>query len=103
MSNAELIKLIEKEWDLEQGFLGKLRAGKFIEDDYVRFKKSLQKITSEIKSQDQISRRLTSLIWYIPLFMNWQSERVAQTMDLKEYEQKADEIQTIIEEALGTP
>ncbi len=50
-----------------------------------------------------IPRRLVSLIWYIPIFMTWQAERVKGSVDIQEYQRIANQIEGKIEEILGIP
>ena len=46
---------------------------------------------------------LMALIWYIPLFMGWQAERVKGSVQAQEYQRVTNEIQTIVQEILGVP
>jgi hypothetical protein len=103
MNNHELIALIEKEWDMDDGFFGKLRHGHFDHEGFCRCGQVLGRIRQETGTGDTIPRRLVSLVWYIPLFMNWQTERVAGSVAVGEYERATNEIQTIVQEILGVP
>ncbi|HTV42881.1 MAG TPA: hypothetical protein VMF08_20110 [Candidatus Sulfotelmatobacter sp.] len=103
MNNEELITLIEAEWDLDNGFFGKLRQGQFDWECYLRCRDILDRIRCEAGQGENISRRLVSLVWYIPLFMGWQTERVKGSVDDQEYQKAANEFQTKIQEILGVP
>jgi hypothetical protein len=103
MNDKELISLIEAEWDLDRGFFGKLRQGQFDRVGYSRCKQKLERIKREVEGSETISRRLVSLVWYIPLFMSWQTERIKGSVDAREYERTTNEIQTTVQEILGVP
>jgi len=103
MKNEEFIALIEAEWDLDNGFFGRLRQGEFDRTGHSRCKQTLERIQSEIGNAETISRRLVSLVWYIPLFMSWQTERVKGGVEPREYEKAANEIQTLVQGILGVP
>jgi hypothetical protein len=103
MNYSELIALIEKEWDLDSGFLGMIREGRFDREAHNRCKQALERIRLESKSEEYIPRRLVSLVWYIPLFMSWQTERVKSSIDIAEYHRAANEFQTKVQEILGVP
>ncbi len=103
MNNEELIALIEAEWDLDNGFLGRLRQGQFDRACYSRCSQALERIQREVRNGDSMSRRLVSLLWYIPLFMSWQAERVKGSIDAQEYQRIANQIEGKLEEILGVP
>jgi len=103
MNNEELITLIEAELDLDNGFFGKLREGQFDRASYVRCKQALDRVHREMQNAETISRRLVSLLWYIPLFMTWQTERMTGSIEAQEYQRITNEIEGRIEEILGVP
>lgn len=103
MSNDELIALLEAEWDLEDGFFGKLRQGHFDRAAYARCRKTLRLVKLELHDAESLPRRLVSLVWFIPVFMIWQTERVAGTIDALEYQQITSDMQTLVNDALGVP
>jgi len=103
MNSEELIALIEAEWDLDNGFFGRLRQGQFDAAGHSRCKQSLDRIRRDVQNTDVVSRRLVSLVWYIPLFMSWQTERVRGSLGPQEYQRMTNEIQTIVQEILGVP
>jgi hypothetical protein len=103
MKDEELITLIEAEWDSDKGFFGRLRQGQFDRASYLRCKQSLDRLHWEIGKKSSLSRRLVSIVWYIPLFMTWQTERVSGSIDAEEYRRVSNEIQTIVQEFLGVP
>jgi len=66
-NSAEVIARLEQEWDLETGFLGLLREGAFDAQKLNRLLDTLRGIS--YRDDDTIYRRIVSLLWSIPLFM----------------------------------
>ena len=63
-------------WDLPDGFLYRLRQGYFDPEGAADLEAAIQSLrASDI---DCLSRRLVSLTWPIPTFMEWQVERVEE-------------------------
>jgi hypothetical protein len=53
---------------------------------------------------ESINRRIVSLLWYMPLFMAWQKDRVQEAGgDAAGLERAANEVQSIVERVLGIP
>jgi hypothetical protein len=102
MDINEIITKLEYEWELENGFLGELRQGHFNEGAYDRFVNFMNFI--DCADQEMLPRRLISLIWYIPIFMNWQKERCIENgLAETRYTEAVNEITNIIEQILGVP
>jgi hypothetical protein len=70
----DLIAALEDEWDLDQDFLGKLRQGIFDPVGLERLIRLLEGI--DFGDSPEVNRRLVSLLWFMPLFIEWQRERV---------------------------
>ncbi len=97
----EIIAQLESTWDIDTGFFGKLREGKFDKELYNDFMQLLRTISFE--EEELISSRVVSLLWYIPLFMEWQKERVKKEIDIKEYELLKTAVENELERILGIP
>jgi hypothetical protein len=69
----QIIEQLKPEWDRTTGFFGMLRIGILDESAFERVLKLILSINIDGKS---IDRRLVTLLWDIPLFMEWQSERM---------------------------
>ncbi len=100
---SELIKRLESEYDIDRGFLGRLRQGAFD-------KEGLDRLLSVLKSIDfghakSIDRRLVSLLWLIPTLMEWQRERVAEKGgDITQLQRWAStRVQSALNKVLGMP
>lgn len=102
MNTGLLTDLLEQEWAKDSGFFGKLRVGIFDHDGLERLQRLLEKLS--VEKQERFDKRLVSLIWYIPLFMTWQIERVEENGgDTQPLEKGINKIQTLLEEILGVP
>lgn len=88
-------------WDIDQGFFGKLRQGvvdKVLFDQLITLLKELS-----YEEDAVIPRRVVSLLWYIPLFMEWQKERIGASFAIDEYNFMKTEIENELELILGVP
>ncbi len=104
MNEHEIIARLEAEWELTTGFLGRLREGHFDVRKGIQFLEFLRSLKATYESQDQLNKRCVSLLWYIPLFMSWQFERVAgQGGDTKRLKELENEIEDALTGILGLP
>ncbi len=102
MTYEREIKLLQSEWSADDGFFWRIRQGRF---DPAEFKRALQKVaTLSIAEEAELPRRVVSLLWYIPLFMQWQVERVQQSGgDTAAYAAAITAMTNEIERLLGVP
>jgi hypothetical protein len=101
MLPADAVTALEREWELETGFLGQLREGKFDQKAYIRLRELLSSVDT---SATAIDGRFVSLTWYMPLFVTWQRERCADAgCDMKVFGRALDEITNFVQHLLGTP
>ncbi|HSN93123.1 MAG TPA: hypothetical protein VLS93_17970 [Anaeromyxobacteraceae bacterium] len=96
------IELLESEWSADDGFFWRIRQGRF---EPAEFRRALQKLASlSIAAEAQLPRRVVSLLWYIPPFMQWQAERVRQNRgDTAAYAKAITAMTNEIERLLGVP
>lgn len=102
MKIENLIQSMEKEWDID-GFLGNLRQGIFnpsAGDDFLALLSTIS-----IEENEFIPKRLLSLLWYLPLFLEWQRERVAEVSGerVSLYVRFITQVQNLLEQKLGVP
>jgi hypothetical protein len=71
-----LISQLEAEYDLDDGFLGRLRQGQFDSMGLDRLTRLLQSI--DFGEATDFNRRVVALVWMIPTLMRWQVERLAE-------------------------
>ena len=96
-----LVDQLDGEWDTE-GFLGQLRTGTFVPEHAARFLAVLRGI--EIPDEAMVPKRALSLLWYLPSFLAWQRERVAeQGGDIVAFDRFVTEVHNTLEEVLGVP
>lgn len=102
MNQEHLIRTLESEWEPEQGFFWRVRQGVFSEAD---FQRALSKVSSiEGFENELIERRLVSLLWYIPIFMHWQKDRVLEKGgDGEAYAKAIAAMTNQVERLLGVP
>jgi hypothetical protein len=102
MNSMDLISSLAAEWEPDTGFLWKARQGEF---DAGGFERTLAKLRAEtIDENAEIPRRLVSLLWYIPLFLSWQVDRLREANgDVKSYLRAVAAITNEVERLLGTP
>lgn len=96
----QLIADLEAAYDLEEGFLGLLRGGHFDSRARDRFLRLLESI--DPGAADTIDRRLVGLLWYVPLFMQWQAERLDDDEQVA-LQAVTDQVTNQLERILGVP
>lgn len=102
MDTDVMISDLEREWTLETGFLGLLRTGFFDAAAFDRLQKTLDKV--KIQADSVIDRRLVSLLWYMPAFMEWQRQRVEERGgDLIEVDRAINQVRNALARILGVP
>jgi hypothetical protein len=102
MAHENLVSSIESEWEPEDGFFWSIRGGHFRKAEFDRALKKFAALPAE--SGDPLPARLVSLVWYAPLFMHWQIDRVRELGgDPAEYENAMNQISAEVERVLGVP
>jgi hypothetical protein len=102
MNSEALISDLEKEWDFAHGFFGMLRRGIFDLPSLERLVRTLNAM--DLRNDAQVNRRVVSLLWYMPLFMGWQRERVQENGgDPCEFDKAVNLVQSLVERLLGVP
>jgi len=101
--DKQLLSYLESSWSDEDGFFYQLRAGNVKPESVDKLIDQLGSFNPE--NDSMLPKELVSMIWYIPIFMEWQTERVAQNGDLQkgEYENIKSKVQSAVEAILGIP
>lgn len=96
------IEALESEWFPDSGFFWRIRQGRFAADE---FQCALKRVSAiSIEQEVDLPRRFVSLRWYIPLFMQWQAERVQENGgDTAAYTKAMTTMTNEIERLLGVP
>jgi hypothetical protein len=74
-----IIEGLDKEWEIPNGFFYRSRNGIMDEEGFFRVISLLEKskdIISVSPNETVISRRFVKAIWFLPLFLSWQDERI---------------------------
>ena len=102
MDIEDCIPGIEAEWEVETGFFWLTRQGDFRKDDFERTLGKLAAVPS--MTEQSVPARLVSVVWYIPIFMEWQKDRVRESgADPAEYERATTQLTNEVERILGVP
>jgi hypothetical protein len=101
------IEELDKEWELETGFFGLLRSGKFDQERADKVFSVLQALAvgaSEDSAPAILDRRLVELTWFMPLFMSWQRWQIEQLGgDLRAFDDTVDAVVSLLQRILGVP
>jgi hypothetical protein len=102
MEQYSIIAGLENEWDIQYGFLGQLRQGIYSEESFERLIKLIKEL--DTPNENVVNRRLVSLLWYIPIVMNWQKERfIKNNIPFDKLEKSINQIINLLENYLGIP
>lgn len=83
MSLENAILRLKQEWISEAGFFWKLRAGIFDNQSFGEVARLLEVMRLE---PGPIDRNLVTLLWDLPLFMEWQTGRVKERGTITEFD-----------------
>jgi hypothetical protein len=92
---------LEAAWEPDTGFLGCLRDGIFDQALFTDFVTTLIRV--RVAEEALLPARFVTLLWFIPLFMEWQTERVSATCSPEEYGLARTRIERQLERILGSP
>lgn len=99
MTPDVLTDWLESAWD--RGFLWDLRQGSWEASRADEFLSALR--SAKLTEQEFVPRRLVSLLWYIPLFLSWQDERVSGFIKRDDYLRYVNQVTNEVERLLGLP
>jgi hypothetical protein len=98
----EAIRRLEAAWDIPDGVLFRLRQGDYDPAGIEEVVALLSCLTFD--DDALLPRRFVSLTWWIPTFMEWQKERVAeQGGDVEALERDAVRVRNALDQLLGVP
>jgi hypothetical protein len=102
MDHKTLIANVESEWAPETGFFWHLRQGTFEPEVLHRALTAVASVPTPI--DQHIPVRLVSVLWYIPIFMEWQTHRLRERgADMTEYAVATNKFIAEVERILGVP
>lgn len=106
MDKQKAVELLGQEWDIENGFLGKIRYREFDPEGLDRLLNLLEIVQNDDEELDEelIDRTLVSIIWFIPLFLEWQKQSfIAAGKDIAPLQSAINRIMPIMYNILGLP
>ncbi len=102
MDADTMIEALEREWEFDSGFFGRLRRGEFDKAGFSRLIDILGHI--DLQDSTSVDRRVVSLLWYMPLFMGWQAERVQESgVSVEDFDKAINQVHNLLEGILGIP
>jgi hypothetical protein len=102
MGLEDYIPGIEAEWEPETGFFWRTRQGDFQREDFERTLKKLAAV--QTATEQSVPARFVSIVWYIPIFMECQTDRVLEGgVNPDEYGRATVKLTNQVERILGVP
>ena len=96
------IEELERFWDPDGGVFSKLREGVLDAGGLEKVASRLEAI--EVPEDADLPRRFVSLIWFIPIFFEWQRERVQeQGGDMQDFARLQNRLTGVVQGLLGVP
>lgn len=99
-----LLNALDKAWDEEAGFLFGIRNRNFDEKEGLLLLEALRSYLSP--EEACIDRDLVRLLWFIPLYMEYQTYNIKQAFDeetLQKYQDISNQILDEVSRILGYP
>lgn len=100
--HSENLAAIEAAWEPDDGAMWKLRQGYVDAQEIEALLRLLESI--EVAEDDMLPRRFVSFVWYLPIFFEWQRERVAERGgDMKAFQVLSNRVVAVVQRVLGVP
>lgn len=109
MTIDDLTDALDAEWnDYSNGFFDKARDGVMDYERYVSVEKLVYAIQEYYKKHPEasITRKLVKALWFIPLFLSWQTERVTEKSGKEAgilFNRCANHLENMVTDILGMP
>lgn len=101
MSTPNLVDRLTAEFDQPSGFLWLLRTGVFDPEGAARLLAHLAEISDD---ENPIDRRLVQVLWFMPVFLQWQKERFeGADRGAADVETTLNSVVTLLEQKIGVP
>lgn len=104
MTEGQIIKHLDNAWEMEDGFFYEIRSRKFDLEKGNSLYNCLQKF--ELEESKTIDRKLVKLLWYIPMYLDYQKDTLKPVLSDEKYLnyiELTNCIQGEIERLLGYP
>lgn len=97
-----IVEELERFWEPDDGVFWRLRQGNLDPQGLESVAARLESI--EVAEDTQLPRRFVSLVWFIPIFMEWQRDRVReQGGDMQEFAKLQNRLTGVVQRLLGVP
>jgi hypothetical protein len=97
-----VLEALDLAWDQDEGFLGRLRGGRFSEPEGRAYLRLLESV--EIGEGERLHPDFVRLVWFVPIFIEWNSGLAVERGADKLLVQKiSDAIRERLMVLLGTP
>jgi hypothetical protein len=98
----ESIEQLECFWEPDDGVFWKLRQGILDSAGLQEVAERLERVA--VTEESQFPRRFVSLVWFIPIFFEWQEERVQERGgDMGEFATWRNRLVAAVQAVLGVP
>jgi hypothetical protein len=96
------IRELEQFWEPDEGVFWKLREGTLDLEGLEKVAQRLDKV--QITEDCELPRRFVSLVWFIPIFFEWQRDRLSERGgDMKEFANLQNRLTGAVQRVLGVP
>ena len=102
MDTQQTISQLQREWQRPAGFLGGLKPGHFDPEGLQRLVTILDSIA--VENECLMDRKLVSLLWFIPIYLEWQKPHfLGQDEDVQKIQEAINSVMPRLYEILGIP
>ncbi len=100
-TSQEIVERLDLEYDLSEGFLGRLRSGIF---DPKGKERLLGLLNSMELENGPVDMSLVRHLWFLPIFIQWQKERFEyENRNAELVESTLTEVVNVLTEVVGVP
>ncbi|HSN99785.1 MAG TPA: hypothetical protein VLS89_15925 [Candidatus Nanopelagicales bacterium] len=100
--NDRVVEELERYWEPDEGVFWRLREGVLDPRGLEEVAARLDSI--EVSEDALLPRRFVSLVWFIPLFVGWQRDRVRERGgDMQEFAKQQNRLEGAVQRLLGVP
>ena len=100
ISVDDVVAAIDECWS-ESGFLYRVRAGAFDEKSGEEFLEMLRSM--DLERETSVPVRLVKQLWFLPLFLEWQKERVEELGSGPAFKRFRNQLFSVLEDVVGFP
>jgi len=100
--NEQIIAELERFWEPDEGVFWRLRQGVLDPQGLEKVAVLLESI--KVTEESLLPRRFVALVWFIPIFLEWQRDRVKERGgDMHEFATRQNRLSGAVQRLLGVP